>query len=737
MTDLVVGAPATASEQTRAVWNRSAAVLFVVTAFVGASLLFVVQPMIARLVLPSFGGSATVWSTSSLFFQVLLLAGYLYTHITTTRLGPTLQPPVHLVVLLLPLLGMPVALPAVVAPPGDSSPVWWLVRVLALTIGLPFVVVAATGPLVQRWYAWLGGPRSEDPYFIFAASNLGSFVGLLSYPFVIEPRLTLAQQQLAWSWGFALFAVLVASCGVVTWLAVRSRAAAGPSHHAAMAEPARDRRPSGRSVRRWIVLAFLPSAMMLAVTAHVSTDIASMPLLWVVPLAVYLASFILAFARTSRSVPPILGRFAVGATFAALLASTVADRVPTLVGVVLNMTMLALVSYTAHAQLAVERPPVAQLTSYYLVISLGGALGGVLNGLVAPVLFDRILEYPIVAMLVPVLLIVPTASTLRRPFVGRLNRLLVTALTGLGFVLVAAKTTGTPWWPAMLVIGAAMVIGWYAARRREIAVTLMVAVTMMLVLNTPGTLDRGRTFYGAYRVAEVGDQHVLSHGTTLHGTQFVDGRRTEPTTYYARTGPLGDVLDRPGVDDVAVIGLGAGTIAAYGRSGQTMTFIEIDPEVVRIAKDPRLFTYLGASAAQIETLVGDGRLEMEKLPERSFDLIVLDAFSSDSIPVHLLTREAMRLYESRLKPDGVIAVHISNRVLDLRSVVRAGADVIGRQAILGTGLQSDAGASTTEWVVIASPETVRGLLTRKGWGTIELPPVVWTDDYSSILSVLR
>ena len=779
-----VAAPADTGRRAVGAGTTVLVVAFTATAFLGAGLLFVVQPMVARLVLPAYGGSATVWSTSSLFFQVLLLLGYLYTHLSTRHLGRRWQPPLHLVLLLLPLLVLPLSIPDDAVPPPGTSPVAWLLRVLTVTIGLPFFVVSTTGPLVQRWYSWTGGPRADDPYFIFAASNLGSFGGLLAYPFLIEPNLTLAQQRSWWSWAFVGFAALTGACGVATWL--RSRGAAVPREAEV---PGRTAHPSPtleplalgrRRVARWTVLAFLPSAMMLAVTSHISTDIAAIPLLWVVPLAIYLATFVAAFARRSRVVPRGVVRLAVGATFAALVASLLTFRVPTWLDIALNLTMLALVSYAAHARLAAERPPVRQLTAYYLVISVGGALGGLLNGLIAPLVFDRVLEYALVAVLVPLVLVsrssgrrggvVPAATPAEAPAVApaeapavapavapaeqpqapvpgpgsprnwvRLvnGALAAVVVCGLAvFLLLRLPPDGRAL--SLLAIGFAFLFGWRVGTRRlEATGVLAVVVIAVLVLSTPGTIERSRTFYGSYRVSEAGELHQLSHGTTLHGSQFTDERRTEPTTYYARSGPLGAVFSLERFHDVAVVGLGAGTIAAYGEPGERMTFVEIDPEVARIARDPHLFTYLRDSRAAIDVRIGDGRLVMGQVPEHSLDLIVLDAFSSDSIPVHLLTREAMELYASRLAPGGLIAVHISNRVFDLRPVVAAGADALGLTAVLGQGGAGDDGATATAWVVLGDPTTTNALLAKPGWSRIDVAPVVWTDDYSSILSVLR
>ena len=717
-------------------------VLFTTTAFIGAGLLFVVQPMIARLVLPSYGGSATVWSTSSLFFQVLLLLGYVYTHATTRRLGTRWQPPVHLLVLLAPLVVLPIALPANAAPPVDTSPILWLLRVLAVMIGLPFLVISTTGPLLQRWYSWSGGPRAHDPYFLFAASNLGSFGGLLAYPFLVEPLLSLDEQRTWWSSGFALFVVLTMTCGLVT------RAAA--PRGLVETVPTASTTTGGlnwRRVGRWTLLAFLPSGMMLAVTAHVSTDIAPIPLLWVVPMAIYLGTFVVAFGRSTRTVSATAVRLAVASTFLAAGATMMQSRTPVLLDVILNMVMLGLVAFVAHARLAADRPEVGHLTTFYLVVAAGGALGGLLNGMVAPVVFDRVLEYPLITVLVPVALVTTrrdSAPTSRRaevrPPTKIAKRIAVVVVAvplaaGLGAVL-------SRWanYTALAYIGLALAFlaGWLLSTRRIlVAVVLALMFAGISVRSDVGTLDHRRTFFGSYLVLEGDGQHKLVHGTTLHGTQWQDGHRSEPTTYYSRSGPLGDVFGLTGIRDVGVVGLGVGTVAAYGTSDQNFTFFEIDPEVIKIARDPSLFTYLRDSQASVKTTVGDGRLEVEKLPKASLDMLVLDAFSSDAIPVHLLTTEAMRTYADRLRPDGVLVVHISNKVFDLAPVLTGTAQMLGWSGRVAVGGEGP-GATRSEWVVLTpDPARLDQLTEHSSWQELPHRSVTWTDDYSSILSVLK
>lgn len=715
----------------------AATVVFATTSLFGAALLFVIQPMVARLVLPQFGGSSTVWSTSSLFFQVLLLVGYLYTHVSTQRLGNRRQPLLHFGLLLLPLVALPVALPDALMP-DDGSPVWWLLRTLLLTIGLPFAVISTTGPLLQRWYSWTVGRRSADPYFLFATSNLGSFGGLLAYPFLVEPLLTLDQQRLAWSFGFGVFIVLMGACGLI---AFRSSHSVSPSPDAVVA--AASPRPSKWEVLRWLGLAFLPSTLMLGVTAHISTDVAPIPLMWVVPLAIYLATFVVAFARTSRSVPKGW-QLAVGGSVAAATIALVSGPVlPIWTVLVADLAVLMAVAFTAHAELAARRPATDHLTFFYIIVAAGGALGGVLNGLVAPVLFPDVWEYPL-ALLGAAALIFPHARSTWRVLERRYHPVFVHFLEASAFVILLLgalliSLRGDVVWQAVLALVVAGVFGAHMARRPRALVVALAGVMLLPSLLRPPVVLQDRSFYGSFSVADRDGWRIFSHGTTVHGKQSLDNPG-EPSTYYARSGPVGQVFEiADGRSDVATVGLGVGTIAAYGQAGQRMTFFEIDPAVVEVASDPELYTYLSDSAAEIRHVVGDGRLMLEQQSAHSYDLLFLDAFASDSIPVHLLTREAFESYARALRDGGLLMVHISNRIFDLEPVVAAGADHLGWHAAVGRGDADEAtGATSSVWVALSPDQSAIDELRRQHeWAEPLGRRVQWSDDFSSVLSVLR
>lgn len=723
--------------------------LFSVTAFFGATWLFMVQPMVAKLLLPSFGGSATVWSTSSLFFQALLLLGYAYTHVATRRISQRAQPLVHVGVLLVPLLVLPLALPDDAAPADGASPVVWLLRVLLVMIGLPYLVLSTTGPLLQRWYSWSDGPRPHDPYFLFACSNLGSFVGLLAYPFAIEPLLSLDQQRWTWSVGFLVFAALVALCALDTMRCTR----AGAPHRTAEAEAeqaadAGEPAPTWRVLTGWVLVAFLPSSLMLAVTAHLSVDIAPIPLLWVVPLAVYLATFVAAFARTGRDTPVTAIRVAVTFVCATAVAAAFSGALPVAVVVALDIGCLAAVGFAAHAHLAAQRPSPAHLTTFYLVISVGGALGGLLNGVVAPLLFNRGWELGLTLAGVPLLLWGTRLVPVRRDRADSSIRWFAAAFLGLGalggaaIVLVEdqrALQTG-----ALLVALAVLAAcGWVFSRYPRVLAGALAALALGFgVLSMVKSVHLERTFYGMYKISEsthpdLGPTRSLVHGTTVHGSQLAD-HPAEPTTYYSRSGPLGDVMGSARHRSVAVVGLGTGAIAAYGEQGDEMTFYEIDPAVVGIAQNQEWFTYLSDSRATVRTVVGDGRLALASETDGRFDLIVLDAFSSDAIPVHLLTREALAGYARVLAPDGRILVHISNRVFDLEPVLADAAQELGWSAARGDGPGNEFGVSSS-WVQFAPDGgTVVPDSAEASWRDLSTERrIAWTDNFSSVLPLLK
>jgi hypothetical protein len=758
----------------------------------GAALLFLLEPMIAKMVLPVLGGSPSVWNTCMVFFQAGLLLGYLYAHGSTRRLGPRTQVLLHAVLLAAPALVLPVGLraSAVPVPPASSSPVLWLLLVLTGSIGVPFAVVAATGPLLQRWFASTAHARAGDPYFLYAASNAGSLGGLLAYPLLVEPFLPLSgseggappSQGVAWSAAYGLYALGTATCGLLMLRALPGHAA---SPLAPVMGPTAAESLGARRRALWLLCAFVPSSATLGVTQHLTTDVAAVPLLWVVPLGVYLVTFILTFSSSGTARP---GAWSVALSLLVVAVSATywpVQRLGLAAGLLLHLAALLAVGMVCHGRLAADRPSPERLTEFYLWVGLGGVLGGAFNALVAPLLFTGIAEYPIALVLA--LLLRPRWADERPapPGAGWVERGLdvlvpaLLALFALWFQVVPDASSTRPQGllpvvqtgvPSLLALS---LMGW--RERFALAAAALFAVGTLRSGAGVETLHAERTFFGVHRVRLVrhvveapppasspGESrdvyvpsNVLIHGSTIHGQQIRDPQfRGTPTAYYHRSGPIGQVFQTLGplgrLRRVALVGLGAGTLAAYGEPGQEFTVYEIDPAVIRIARDRGLFTFVADSRATFRWVAGDGRLSLEAAAGARYDLIVLDAFSSDAIPVHLLTREAFQLYFDRLAPQGLLAVHLTNEYLDPVPVVEAVAKNLG----LATLLQHDRAATVQEriegkavsvWAVLGrTPEALGPLVNDSRWRWLARgaaspadPRYLWTDSYSNLIRLLR
>ena len=716
--------------------------LFGLTAFAGAALLFAVEPMAAKALLPLLGGTASVWSTCLAFFQAALLLGYFYAH-ASSRLSPRAQAVAQLALLAACVL----IRPAIVVSPSDhppasgADPTAWLLGTLATTLGLPFVALAATSSLLQRWYVASRPPGMADPYPLYAASNLGSLLALLAYPLALEPSMPLAAQAHAWRIGFAAFAVLMAGCAAMT---LRS------SRRLPIAETSA--RPSGRRAwLTWIALAFIPSSLMQGVTTYLTTDIAPIPLLWVVPLGLYLLSFILTFAAR----PPIPHALMIRSVpiAALVLLLPMASGLVQWFWMPVHLLFFFVAAMACDGELARLRPPPGELTGFYLAIAIGGVLGGLFNALLAPVVFDRMAEYPIGIVLA---CLVPALGSRER-----LRASLLLAGTILGLTSLLAADPGGLSATALGALGVSISSGLFlyvvwTLGRRPIAFGLSVGAILLGTGLSPGVggriLRRERNFYGILRVTEDDRVHArrLFHGWTLHGQQSTEpGHEREPTTYYLPGGPASQVIGaldaRPGAGKarVAVVGLGIGGLACYAETGQSWTFYELDPAVEAVARDASLFTYLRDSpAAPVEVVIGDARLRLADAPAGGFDLIVLDAFSSDAIPVHLLTREALSLYLEKRAQSGLIAYHISTRHLDLEPVLGALAkegEMVARirRDLTITPEEKKAGKQPTVWVVLADREADLGpIADDPRWTPARAGRSAWTDDRSSLLDVL-
>ncbi|MFZ5669789.1 MAG: fused MFS/spermidine synthase [Pseudomonadota bacterium] len=732
--------------------------LFVATVFASAALVFMVQPMVAKLVLPLLGGSPAVWNTSMAFFQAALLVGYGYAHLLQRIPSVRRQITVHLVALAIAGHTLPLRISGLLGEPSSTQPAFWLVGVLTLSIGLPFAILSATAPLVQAWHArTFRGEGTGEPYALYAASNLGSLLALLAYPVLVEPLMTLVGQRFLWSGGYVLFVLLLAGLGLTIWRRHFEPAHAAPR---APATPA----PTWLERARWVVLAAIPSSLMLGVTTHITTDVASAPFLWVLPLSLYLVTFIIAF-QTRPAIPPYWAATFQAAIIAACAATLefAANDIEMVLAV--HLASFFLTALVCHQALVARRPDPAHLTEFYLCLSLGGVVGGAFNAFVAPVIFDTVLEYPLVLAL----------SVLARPWGrGRPTYWEMSLVgTGLATALVAALAAEQLGQDIKVkAVLAATAVCVFLLRGRAPAMFVLIVALMISAHYVGGrgeVLRTDRSFFGVLRQTQGAGGSIpanepapppavaafartplrmLAHGTTLHGAQAGPGPyRCRPLVYYAPETPIGQVFVASQAARSAVrvgaVGLGTGSVAAYVRPGDHLTFFEIDPLVVRISRDSGDFTYTTECAkGRVDYVIGDARLTLAKQPTDQFDILLIDAFSSDAVPAHLLTVEAVRSYLSRLKPDGILVLHLSNRNLDLNAPAMAVARAAGGYALLQRHYEPS--NFPNQWesqedalIVARTPQALIPYAASGQWEQTR-PDLVrpWTDDYTNLVGAM-
>ncbi len=724
--------------------------IFPVTLFLSAALLFGVEPMFAKMVLPRLGGSAALWSVAIAFFQTTLLLGYLYAHVLTRYFNFITAVVVHFGVLAIALFSLPIAVaPAFHEPPPGGEDLW-LIVLFAASVGLPFFAVAATAPLMQAWFARTGLKSAQNPYVLYGASNVGSFAALLAYPFLIEPALTLRQQSHWWTMGFIALAVLIAGCA---FLVLRSDPV--PRRREGERDGLVHRTTAGDRAS-WTFFAFVPAALMVAVTAHIGTEVASAPFLWVVPLALYLVTFVLVFRTREIAVFPVLVRLQPVLT-AGVAVFIGATAIPAQILLVVHLAPFFVAAMICHQALYRSRPAASDLTSFYLYMSLGGALGGVFAALVAPHLFKTVAEYPI--LLVLALLARPgvfdTPSSVWKK--EALPILAVGAVALAPGLLFGGGVYGPLLFRAALV-ALIVLIQWQSSRPiRLIALTALLFALVRIYEPGAARVVYARSFYGVHKVLdiEVGRARVLVHGTTIHGAERLIGDdgvavsgRPERLTYYYEGGPLDEALSaaraRAGgsLPRVALVGLGVGALACASAPGEDWSVYEIDPELIWLSVRSGLFRTMSACGPDMRIVLGDARLSLAK-EKQPFDLIILDAYSSDNVPVHLLTGEAMELYRSLLAPHGIIVMNISNRNMELAEVVAASAAAANLKMVSKSDLSKPNFPATfhlpAEVAALTRDASDFGILgPTRGWKSVPVDPRfrTWTDDYSNVLGAI-
>jgi len=720
--------------------------IFTCAIFLSAALLFAVQPMFAKMVLPRLGGSPAVWSVAMVFFQAVLLLGYAYAHLITKILPGRYSVVIHLAVMIVATLTLPLSIAAGWGRPPEEGEAIWLLGLFGVSIGLPFFALSANGPLLQAWFARTGHPDAKDPYFLYAASNIGSFLALLSYPFLIEPFSRLGQQTAGWSAGFYVLIALIAVSGV---LMLRSRNALPDIADDGAAAP------TFGDALIWIALAAVPSGLLIAVTAHISTDVAASPFLWVIPLALYLATFVIAF----QSKPLLRHRWMTLIQPSAIVLLVVwyamAPSEDIIWALVVNIIGFFILAMVCHGELAARRPPARYLTAFYLYLSLGGVIGGIFAGLIALRLFSWVAEYPL--LIVFAALCRPGLTPPR----GWIDAVFLAFVLALALAMVGIANIWRPelsdtefsiW--AGLILALAFVV-----QRSTLKFTTLIALAFVFTVlfgADSGRRDFVRSFFGVHKVVEVDDGQfrVLKHGTTEHGAQRIRDERGRPVsgrpqvlTYYHDQSPMAQGLrarrERKGAPiRIAVVGLGTGSLACQIKPGDSLDYYEIDPAVVRIARDPNRFSYLSSCAPDVKVILGDARLTLADAADGAYDILIVDAFSSDAIPTHLLTKEAMAIFAKKIVPDGLVLMHVSNKHMSLAPVVAGIAKANGLLALTSQGEEgnddSEHKFSSTVVAVARSEADFGALAESEEWSEEEPDPAdwVWTDDYSNVIGAM-
>jgi len=723
--------------------------VFTISIFLSATLLFSVQPMFAKLVLPLLGGSSNVWNTAMVFFQVMLLGGYIYAHLISRYLSFSVQILVHTFVLSAGLVFLPLAVVSGWTPPSGGAQAYWLIGLFAVSVGVPFFAISANAPLLQRWFSRTDDKNADDPYFLYSASNAGSLLSLCFYPVLFEPILRLGEQTALWANGYRVLIIVILAAGILAYLNRKVQI------NQTVEITSEDNTSINMNSRfAWVALAFIPSSLMLGVTSYMTNDIASAPMLWIIPLALYLLTFIFVFAKKPIFTSQRLGMLFPWIVLFALGVTQLGEK-QHLLAIGLSLICYFIISLMSHARLVEARPSAKHLTEFYIWMSFGGVLGGAFNALLAPMIFNGVYEY--VFVLLAAFFLKP--GIIKSEYLSSLSlkaSLIYLALGIEAFILFTIKDTPVELLLLFMGTGFLLFCTRLGVPRLKLAyISAALLVFMVSFPETkPGTILKDRSFFGVIKVVTMNSKDLglvngFYHGSTLHNFQFHDeSLRRIPLAYYAEGGTFDSAVQlarssKPYLN-ITMIGLGAGAMACYEQAADNWIYMEIDPVVVDMATNPKYFSYMKDCSFKSDIRIGDARLTMHNVPEGSQDLILVDAFSSDSIPAHLVTREAMALYQSRLKEDGLIFFHTSNRMLDVSSVIVNLAQDAGLDSrFMRFKPEKDAVyrrvITNSDGVLVGSNAAMqKASVHNTNWKRYMPSPDVgvWSDDYSHILGTI-
>jgi len=699
--------------------------------------------MVGKMVLPYLGGAAAVWTTCVLFFQAMLLAGYVYAHLLGRVASVRTQIVIHFALLLAPLAFLPLAFTGM-GERAFSHPALTLLSRLLGSAGVPFFVISTTAPLLQNWLSRTDDAAARDPYFLYSASNTGSLLALLVYPLLVEPQIGVMAQSRMWTIGYGALVVMIALSAGFVWRRAKSNRTsnyAGNPHEA---------KPALRTRLYWILAAFIPSALMLAVTNHITSNLAAAPFLWILPLATYLLTFIVAFSqflkvgsdRVSRLVPAVLLTL-----FPVVCADVIAPPGLNWALIFLHLCLLFVGALLCHTKLAESRPHSQHLTEFYFWVALGGVLGGVFTATISPLVFRTVLEYPLLVAVLAFLRTSPDKDYKTTDADWNYPALVAVAITIIWLLFRQTNIDTDVTIPALVHTGFVFVAFKFRHRPVRFALTLLILmiaynITLPQYAESAERVSVTRNFFGVKKVLRSGRFLSLMHGDTTHGVEDT-AKPGLPISYYHPTGTMGQIMNSIGrpLGHVAVLGLGTGTMAGYIAPDRRITFFDIDPQVEVIAR--KYFSFLSKCGADCNVVIGDGRLELQRFPPHSFDMLMMDAFSSDSIPAHLISREAVQMYLSKLAPDGILLIHVSNRYLNVQKLAEQlviDAGLVAFQRSESAGELSKEGKSSTNHVIAARQiEHLGQIPEMPGWNRVTEAPgiAVWTDDYSSLLELMR